>query len=158
MIRTLLSITLLVFGLTACFGQNKNPSPSAKDIGQLDWLLQSWQRTNVRPGTSAFEKWEKASNKRLTGLGWSMKGSDTTFVEKLGIEAKERKLYYVADVPENPAPVYFLITEMNENGFVSENPEHDFPKTLAYQMREEELIVIISDGADKKMVFRFKRQ
>ena len=158
MFRTILSITLFAFCNASCIGQNQTSAPTAKDIDRLAWLLDSWQRTNVKPGSSAFEKWEKVSESRFDGLGWSMKGNDTTFVEKLRIETKGGKLYYMANVPENPAPVYFLITEMNENGFVSQNPEHDFPKMITYQMREEELTVIISDGADKKMGFVFKKQ
>ena len=158
MTRLTLLIALLLSMAFSVQGQDSVEAPSAKNIHQLEWLLHSWQRTNVRPGSKAFEKWEKVSNSKFEGLGWTMKGSDTTFVEKLRIEAKEGKLYYVADVPDNPAPTYFLITEITEEGFVSENPKHDFPKMINYQMKEEELVVIISDGADKKMGFIFERK
>lgn len=133
--------------------------PGAKsDLSELEWLLGTWQRTNVRPGTMAYEKWEKQSEQLFTGMGWSMKGADTTFVEKLRLEVKANKLYYVADVKENATPTYFEITEVSGQGFKSENPEHDFPKAIEYQLKEKVLTAIISDGADKRMGFVFERK
>lgn len=132
--------------------------PAKNDLSELEWLLGTWQRTNVRPGTMAFEKWEKQSERLFTGLGWTMKGTDTTFVEKLRLEVKANKLFYVADVKENATPIYFEITEVSDYGFKSQNPEHDFPKAIEYQLEETVLTAIISDGADKRMGFVFERK
>jgi hypothetical protein len=127
-------------------------------LDKLSWILNTWERTNVRPGTTAFETWEKKSDQLYTGMGVSLKGTDTTFVEQLRIEMKDDKLYYVADVRENATPTYFLITEINEQGFKSENPDHDFPKVIMYELKDGVLTAIISDGGDKKMGFVFKKK
>lgn len=129
-----------------------------KDLQGLSWILGTWQRTNVRPGTIAFETWEKESDQVFTGLGVSMKGSDTTFVEQLRIELKNDNIYYVADVKENATPTYFKMTEIIKHGFTSKNPEHDFPKVISYELKDSTLTAIISDGGDKKMGFVFKRK
>lgn len=125
-------------------------SQSMKDFS---WLKGKWERHNVKPGTSVFEVWEKTKNGYF-GQGVSLKGVDTTFVEKLSLIEKEGNLYYVADVAHNPEPTYFKITSYTKNGFVSENPQHDFPKKIEYILEGERMTVVISDG-DKKMGFVF---
>lgn len=129
-----------------------------QSINDIAWIVGQWQRTNVRPGTTTYEFWEKSSEKLLSGIGFSMKGADTTFIEKLKIELKDGTLYYVADVRENAEPVYFKFTEISDHGFVSENPEHDFPKMISYELKDGVMTAVISDGGDKKMGFVFKRK
>ncbi|MFY0592097.1 hypothetical protein [Roseivirga sp.] len=122
---------------------------------KLEKILGRWNRSNIRPGNSATESWKKISETLYQGVGISMTGSDTTFVEKLRLEVKDNKIYYIADVEENSAPTYFEIVKLTNDGFISENPEHDFPKMIAYSFKRNEMSVIISDGKDKKMGFQF---
>ena len=152
----------MVIGTLLCFAAFslsaiKPEGSRTQTLNDVSWLLGKWQRTNVRQGTTAFEIWEKESETSFIGIGFSMKGADTTFIEKLKIVLKDGSLHYVADVRENAAPVYFKFTKLNENGFVSENPEHDFPKMISYNLKDGVMTAIISDGTDKKMGFIFKR-
>ena len=68
-----------------------------------------------------------------------MKGADTSFVEVLKILIEKDRLYYVADVPENKRLVYFEISSATKDGFVCENPLHDFPKKIVYQVNGSRL-------------------
>ena len=131
--------------------------PSFQTINDVAWLIGKWERTNVKVGTKAFEYWEKESESSLRGIGFSMRGADTTFVEKLKIEQREGTFYYVADVRENTEPIYFKFTKLSEYGFISENPEHDFPKMISYELRDGQMTATISDGGDKKASFIFKK-
>lgn len=154
--RNILLLSILCsIGLVSATQPKGNKTQSINDIA---WILGEWQRTNVRAGTTAFEFWEKSSENLLTGIGFSMKDSDTTFIEKLKIELKDGKLYYVADVSQNAEPVSFKFTEITENGFVSENPEHDFPKMISYELKNGVMTAIISDGGEKKMGFVFEKK
>ncbi|WP_420575988.1 DUF6265 family protein [Ekhidna sp.] len=127
----------------------------AQSIKDLKWLEGKWERQNVNPGTSAFEVWKKTKD-GYEGWGVSMKGTDTTFVEKLKIVKEDGNMYYVADVSANAEPTYFKITSVSENGFVSENPEHDFPKKIEYILEGTRMTAIISAG-EKKMGFVFDK-
>ena len=138
--------------------QDKVSKKTKKDFKKLEWILETWERTNVRPGSTAFESWSKESKYQWTGLGVTMKGSDTSFVEKLSIEIKNDQIYYVALPSQNTEPTYFKMTEISETGFISENPEHDFPKMISYELEGDKLTAIISDGGDKKMGFVFKKK
>lgn len=132
-------------------------STSVNPIAQLNWLEGRWERVMNNPDQTAFEEWE-VKNGMLVGKGVTLQGTDTVFVENLSILLKEDKLYYVADVDSNIEPTYFRITSYSKNGFISENPEHDFPKQIEYQLTEEgELTATISgDGQSIPFLFRKK--
>ena len=149
--------TLLLFFLAAPACSQSKDRKANKMLKEMAWLEGTWQRTNVRPGTTAFEQWKRTADGYYAGMGWSMKGSDTTFVEKLRMEVKEGALYYVADVRQNTTPTYFKVTEQTKTSFRSENLKHDFPKVISYQLEGKTLTAIISDGGDKKMGFVFKK-
>ncbi len=155
--KTYISVFLFLAVCSASYGQ-ASPSKSVKDnFNKLEWVLGKWERTGLRSGSSAYESWKKTSAYSFEGIGVSMTGSDTTFVEKLRIEIKDDKIYYVADVRQNAKPVYFELTEISAQGFVSKNMEHDFPKVISYSLKENRLTAIISDGGSKKMLFTFKQ-
>lgn len=143
--------TILIF--TVLFGSQLAISQTPEDF---KWLEGTWERQNVRPGTTAYEIWEQ-KNGEFQGIGVSMKGNDTTFVEQLSIVNKANELFYVANVSSNASPTYFKITSYSKNGFVSENPEHDFPKKIEYTLDGNKLTAVISAG-EKAMGFVFVRK
>lgn len=127
----------------------------AQETKKLDWLVGKWERENVRPGRTAFETWERQGGS-LSGIGVTMQGADTVFVERLNIISKEGQLYYVANVSANALPTLFKISTYDGSGFVSENPEHDFPKKIAYTLDGNKMLAAIS-GDGKEIPFSFKR-
>lgn len=132
--------------------------PSAREsLHTMAWLLGTWTRTDVKPGRTAWEQWSKKNESEWTGLGVSMKGADTSFVEVLKITIEKDKLYYVADVPKNKGLVYFEILSVTKDGFVCENPLHDFPKKLVYQVSGSRLSARIS-GGNKVIDYAFERK
>jgi hypothetical protein len=144
-----LFIMLAITGI-ACSPQENDKD----DFEKINWLKGHWERINVKEGRSAHEKWEVVNNNELKGWGVSMRGADTSFVEALRIVMKDGALYYVADVPENPNPVFFKFTSIDETGFICENLEHDFPKKIEYQLRGDSLKAVTS-GDGKELVFDF---
>ena len=144
-----LSVPGLVNSLLA---QNIN-----EEFKKLDWLEGIWTRTNVKPGRSGYEKWQKTSSSEWLGFGVNMNGNDTTFVERLKLVIKEDNIYYVADIVANKEPVYFKLTTITANGFVCENPDHDFPKKISYQKNGNGIKATISgDGTSMDYIFEKK--
>jgi hypothetical protein len=136
------------------FGQ---ASDQAEKFKKLSWLTGTWNRTNVKTGRSAHERWEQTSAFELRGFGVSLQGKDTTFIEKLRITIKDNNIVYVADVPENQKPVYFILNQITDTGFNCENPDHDFPKKITYQREGKKLKAQIS-GDGKVIDFLFERE
>lgn len=138
--------------VTAC-AQTK----TKEDFKKLGWLKGTWTRTNAKAGQSGLETWKDAGPTSMTGFGINMKGADTTFVEKIRLELRDGQIYYVADVPENNGEVLFPVTELTAKGFVCENPKHDFPKKISYEVNGKNLKATIS-GDGKAIDYLFTRQ
>ena len=126
-------------------------------LSKLEWLLGSWNRTNAKPGRTGVEVWSKISNQEFIGKGINLRGTDTTFVEKLKLIIRDNKIYYVADVPENKEPVLFEMTLQSGTNVTFENPKHDFPKKITYELSGNKLKATISaDG--KSIDYLFERK
>lgn len=155
--RLFFSLALIIYFQCSVCSQTQPNETTKAEFQKLEWVLGQWNRSNVREGQTASETWKRASNYILEGIGISMTGSDTTFVEKLRIEIKDNAIFYVADVKENATPTLFKITKLTENGFICENPNHDFPKMINYQLIDRTLTVVISDGGQKQVDFVFEK-
>jgi hypothetical protein len=150
--KIVLSI-LLIFFLASVKAQKYSPEVEAK-FKLLNWLSGTWERTNVKAGRTASERWHIDEPYSFIGLGVTMNGTDTVFLEKIKIVIERNNLYYVADVKENKTPVYFQLTEITSSGFVCENRDHDFPKKIEYSLKGSILTVIISgDGKSQDYLF-----
>jgi hypothetical protein len=150
-IHTMKKIFVLLFVLlvTSIYAQT--------DLTKLEWLTGSWNRTNAKPGRSGVEIWQKNSNTEFVGKGINLKGTDTVFVEKLKIIVKDGAVFYVADVPQNKEPVLFKATSVTASSVVFENPQHDFPKKITYEVDGKKLKATIS-GDGKAMDYWFERK
>jgi len=149
---------LLLLWITFGHAYSQNVSKEiAGNFKKLKWLEGTWLRADSKAGQSGHERWLRSSPYEIRGYGVTMKGQDTLFVEKLRILVKDDNLYYVADVPENQTPVYFKLIEISNAGFVCENPDHDFPKKIAYQLEGSNLKATIS-GNGKSMDYLFKKE
>ncbi len=149
-------IILLLLVLSSYQSHSQQPSTAITQLKDLHWLVGSWKRTNDKPGRTTIESWEKLPSHELTGRSVTLRGQDTVFVEKFNLIIKDNVLYYAADVPENKKVIYFRITEASANGFVCENPEHDFPKKINYKKGGDKLNAQIS-GDGKAIDFFFEK-
>jgi len=121
------------------------------------WLIGQWQRIDMEESQIAYETWQVKSGK-MYGIGCTLEGKDTVFVEYLSILEKKGKHYYSADVAHNPEAVSFEITP-KENGFICVNEKHDFPNKISYTQNGDSLVVFISDMSEEnKRYFRFVRK
>lgn len=143
----------VIFSSAATQGPN---SPAQSSVDQVKWLEGNWRRTNSKAGQSGLEVWKKISSTELNGRGITMHGSDTAFIEKLRIIVRDGNLFYVADVPENQKLVYFRLTDIKQNSFTCENPDHDFPKKISYSLDGNKLHATIS-GNGKSINYFFER-
>ena len=131
-------------------------APVAADFGKLNWLQGQWNRLQLPAGRSGHEHWIKMAGRKLKGWGISMKGTDTTFAEKLSIIVKDNHIFYVAETADNKKPVYFTMTAITNNSFECENPTHDFPKKIIYRLKGNRIKATIS-GNGKTVDFVFEK-
>ena len=150
------TVVMLMFCLSVAITCGQQ-APNSADFKKLHWLEGPWVRTNAKPGYSGEERWNKVSPIQLKGVGVTMKGADTMFVEKFMLVVKNNAIYYVADVPENKQPVDFKLTEISATGFTCENAAHDFPKMIRYE-KEGHVIKATISGNGKSFEYLFKKK
>jgi Domain of unknown function (DUF6265) len=141
---------ILLLMLPLAFSAN-----AQSNLNGLNWLNGEWLRTNAKPGRSGIEIWKKDSDSLMIGRGINMRGRDTTFVERLKVIVKDNLIYYVADVPQNKEPILFKLTSQSSTSLVFENPKHDFPKKISYELLGKKLKATIS-GDGKSIEYWFE--
>ena len=155
-IKILPFLTLTLLSVTYVYSQSANEKVKAK-LSSLSWLEGNWKRMNIKkPGRSAYEQWKKNGDYEFTGLGVTLQGSDTISVEKLKIIIQGHEIHYVADVAENTFPVHFTFTTLNDHDFICENPNHDYPKKISYQL-EGPTLKAQTSGGGKVQEFLFEK-
>jgi hypothetical protein len=135
-------------------------SQSNRKMEELLWIVDNW--VNAEGETVSYEHWEKVNDSLYEGGSETIKNGDTVFSEKLKILKENDDIFYVADVKHNPAPVYFKLTYSGTNKAVFENPEHDFPRKITYEIENGNLHAYIEGpskkGSWKKVDFYFTRR
>lgn len=134
-------------------------SQSNRNMEELLWLVDSW--INIDGETVSYEHWKKADDSLLEGSSETIKNGNTVFSEKLKIVKEKDGIYYVAEVKHNPLPVYFKLTMVSKNKAVFENPQHDFPQKITYEIEQGTLHAFIEgpgrSGKWEKVDFYFDK-
>jgi len=125
-------LLLLITLLFSCKSEQKIQEPI--------WLIGKWKRTNEKPTKSTFDFW----NKDLTGIGFTIKESDTIFKEIMSIVTIKDTLHLKIE-GVNEAPTLFKFTQQTDSSFVCENKENEFPKKINYYLDKKQLKCQISN-------------
>ncbi len=137
--------------LTACSGVTVHtgreaPASRGPTLEQLAWLLGDWQTDPDEHGCVYRERWRRDSDMLFVGRAKARCGATAAhepFHEELRLEAEARGLVYVA-VPSGQTRTEFDVTSGDEGGFVSENPDHDFPTRIEYRRTDAGIEATVS--------------
>ena len=132
-----------------------------KTFKKLYTLEGTW-KMNTKRG-AICEEWKKIDKNYLQNRGYMIKGSDTIVTERVALTNTKEGIFYTSTVEDQnqKQPIAFKMTGSENNMFVFENPQHDFPKRIVYKfITADSLHAFIDDGteAGKKQNFYFKRQ
>ncbi|WP_422090489.1 hypothetical protein [Tenacibaculum ovolyticum] len=114
---------------------------SKENLKKPTWLIGKWKRTNEKPTKSTFDFW----NNDLTGIGFTLKNSDTIFKEKMSIITIKDTLHLKIE-GVNEAPTLFKFTQHSDSSFVCENQKNEFPKKIHYFLDKQQLKCKISNN------------
>ncbi|MDN5200051.1 DUF6265 family protein [Fulvivirgaceae bacterium BMA10] len=146
---------LVIIICFSCFSISACAQSNDAKIEDLSWLLGTW--LNDMGARKSYEIWKKTSSTKFSGIGYTLKNRDTVFVEKLAILVENDEVFYSANVAHNAGPVLFKLTSSNNGVFEFENPEHDFPKKITYQLKEKGQLHAQISGSGKAIDFHFKK-
>jgi len=127
--KLLYNICILMFIANTAISQKNK-------LQTLQWLTGTWVM-HMKNG-AAYEIWEHVNDSTYQSHSYIIKTSgDTVIQESVKLVYRDGKMLYIPTVPgqNNNQPVPFIITQLTENGFVAENPEHDFPQKIVYLLK-----------------------
>lgn len=145
--RKLISAVLVFTFLTSFYFLSKENNDK---MGEFNWLSGSW--TMVTKRGVIIESWTTTNDSSMQGRSSFIKNqNDTSLLETISLVYRNKNYYYipVAARQNDNKPVSFIITSFGGKGFVAENPEHDFPKRITYNLINKDSIhAFIDDGKD----------
>lgn len=118
-----------------------------KGVEQFKWLEGGWT-AKVSRG-SIVEEWKLTSDSTLQGecKFVNTNGEENVYEKLLFLYSGGRFSYNITLLNRNDQKqVPFVITSFTARGFVAENPEHDFPKRIMYDLISKDSIHAFIDG------------
>ncbi len=127
---------------------------------QLHALEGNWLMKTTKGFTG--ETWVKVNDRLLKNKGFMVRGKDTVITEQVILSLTDSCISYQSTVTDqnNSRPVSFVLTSGDQNVFVFENPLHDYPKRITYQLiGKDSLDAWIDGGKDgtKRISFHYSR-
>jgi hypothetical protein len=130
-------------------------------LDAFKWLNGSWLMKK-KNGSAIMESWTVINDSSLAGESLNLSPTGESSVsESLQLVYRNKEFFYISAVKgqNNGEAVKFKITSHSENGFVAENPKHDFPKRITYKLINKDSIYAFIDGGpalpEKKFNFYY---
>ena len=142
-----LSFFLILFSILVS-AQEKDISKA--QLSELEWILGKWQKRSS--GTITNETWEKLDDTYFEGYNErvSRNSKKVLFTESLKLVKIGNAIYYIAKVEENDSPISFKLTRLDSSTAVFENPEHDFPQVIQYELLKSGKLKATVGGIENK--------
>lgn len=110
------------------------PAPAKAVIDDLKWLAGAWVGTRGAQGsTSIEERWSPPLGGAMLAVSRTVSRGRMGAFEFLRIIERDGGLVYIAQ-PGGTSPTEFVLTELSETRAVFENPRHDYPKRIVYEL------------------------
>ncbi len=110
------------------------PAGAKAGIDDLLWLASSWVGTRGSSGTTSIEeRWSPPLGGAMLGVSRTVSRGKMSEFEYLRIIERDGGLVYVAQ-PGGGSPTEFVLTELSKTRAAFDNPRHDYPKRIVYEL------------------------
>lgn len=139
------------------------PTPAKATMGDLAWLAGTWvgmKGARGMGGTTTFEeRWSPPLGGAMLAVSRTVSRDKMVAFEFLRIVERDGGLVYIAQ-PGGRTPTEFVLTEFSKTKAVFENPRHDSPQRIVYELSAEggltASIGMTKGGTPRR--FEFKRE
>jgi len=114
----------------------------------LDWLVGCWETADG----SSKEVWIREPDGSLIGFSVTIADVSVQFYEVLRVVVDQDGALTYTAYPNGRSPTTFVRTDSTATSIVFANPEHDYPKEIAYRIEDSNLFATISalNGTDQR--------
>jgi len=111
------------------------PTPAKAAINDLNWLAGAWVGKRSS-GSSIEERWSPPAGGAMLAISRTVNTSGKmNAFEYLRVVERDGGLVYIAQ-PGGAAATEFVLTELTAQRAVFDNPRHDYPKRIVYQLSD----------------------
>ncbi len=137
------------------------PTPATAAIGDLGWLAGAWVGTRSS-GSSIEERWSPPLGGAMLAVSRTVNTSGKMVAfEYLRVVERDGSLVYVAQ-PAGAKGTEFLLTELTPTRAVFDNPRHDYPKRIVYELSADgglsATIGYLKGGTPRRLEFAREKQ
>lgn len=135
------------------------PTPAKATIADMAWLAGAWTGSRGTGGAITFEeRWSPAKGGAMLAISRTVNASGRmSAFEFLRIVERDGGLVYVAQPGGAPA-TEFVLTELSAKRAVFDNPRHDYPKRIVYELSSDGGLVattgFMKGGTPRRFEFR----
>lgn len=160
-----IGLFLLIGILIASCNQNQKKNPNEREaeptkmnqvVENFDWLLGQWKRLDEEEGKETFENWDKISETRYSGIGFTMQHGDTIKQERIRLTKINGGWNLTVKVPEETESITFKMIDFSESDFTCENNEIDFPNKIKYWKNGAKINASVSNS-EMEIPFEFEK-
>lgn len=129
-------------------------------LEKASWLIGVWESDSEEGKMS--ETWVKDNADSYSAKTYFVIGKDTVFRELSKLEETGSNLQCVISIEgeNDEKPVVFKMTKQEDQLMIFENPKHDFPTAIRYELKGDSVIAEISgmqQGKSAKQRFAMVR-
>jgi len=152
------NLIILIFLVSACKNEN-TPVAEDPDSGStfenFDWLLGNWQRSNEKEDRETVEIWNKKNANEYKGLGFTLQNKDTIWKEEIRLIKSDSSWNFEATGEGETNSTIFKLSRIDNERFIAENEENEFPKVIEYYKNGNNLHALIAGGG-REILFEFE--
>ncbi len=163
--RATAAVTLAVRPWTAslilcaiCVAGQPSAVTAQPAIETVAWLQGCWEAPSGR--SIVEEQWMAPRGSTMLMMGRTVRDGKLVEYEVVLLREESATLVYEAH-PSGQSPASFRSTRVSESSVIFENPEHDFPRTIGYQLnRPDSLLAFVegpSGGQTRRIEFQYRR-
>ena len=135
------------------------PTPAKATISDLSWMSGNWAGTRGTSGQIGFEeRWSPPKGGSMFAVSRTVNRDRLSAFEFLRIVERDGGLVYVAQ-PNGGTPTEFVMTEFSAKKAVFDNPRHDYPRRITYELTDGGMTATIGyQKGGTPRTFEFKRE
>lgn len=103
----------------------------AGDLRKLSWIAGCWASDGGETGS--VEQWMPLAGDTLLGVSRIVKNGKTIEHEFMQIRPENGRIAYIA-LPSGQTQASFPLASVTDSKAVFENPQHDFPQRIVYEL------------------------
>ena len=128
------TVTICLLFVFVIVSMAQQPVYSTTEFKPLHGLTGLWKMDGKRG--ALYEEWLLSGDNQLTGRSYKLTNNDTVVLENVIISLQGNAIFYTPVVRDqnNQQPVPFKLISNNNNRYVFENKEHDYPQRVIYEL------------------------